>query len=211
MEILSFDTLASTQDYLCEQIEQKKVYPPIAVIAAEQYAGIGSRNNTWSGGEGNFFASFALNIKKLPPDLPLASASIYFSFIMKQALLEYDENIWLKWPNDFYLYDKKVGGTITKKINHTLVCGIGINLKNTQNGYSALEGVPSPKKLLESYLFRLEKFPTWKHIFSEYEIEFELSRKFSVHIDNYQTSLQDALLCGDGSLILGGKKVFSLR
>ena len=211
MEILSFDTLASTQDYLCEQIEQKKVYPPIAVIAAEQYAGVGSRNNTWSGGEGNFFASFALDIKKLPSDLPLASASIYFSFIMKQALLEYDENIWLKWPNDFYLHDKKVGGTITKKINDTLVCGIGINLKNTQNGYSALGCALSPKKLLESYLFRLEKFPTWKHIFSEYEIEFELSRKFSVHIENYQTSLRDALLCGDGSLILGGKKVFSLR
>jgi len=57
----------------------------------------------------------------------------------------------------------------------------------------------------------LEKFPKWKQIFSEFEIEFELSRKFSVHIENYQTSLGDAQLCNDGSLIIGGKKVYSLR
>lgn len=211
MEILSFDSLASTQKYLCEEIEKNRLQPPIAVIAAEQYAGIGSRDNTWVGAEGNFFASVALDMKMLPSDLSLASASIYFSFIMKQALMEHGESIWLKWPNDFYLHENKVGGTITQKINNTLVCGIGINLKNSQNGYSALGSALSPKILLDTYLFRLEKFPTWKHIFSEYEIEFELSRKFSVHIENYQKSLRDAQLCEDGSLILGGKKVFSLR
>lgn len=211
MEILSFDTLDSTQKYLLEQLEKKTMQSPIAVIATQQYSGIGSRDNFWSGGEGNFFASIALNLEMLPSDLPLSSASIYFSFIMKQTLLEFGENIWLKWPNDFYLNNDKVGGTITQKIKDTLVCGIGINLKNSQNGYKALQCDISPKKLLENYLYKLEKFPQWKHIFSEYEIEFELSRKFSVHIESYQTSLGDAVLCDDGSLIIGGKKVFSLR
>ncbi len=69
------------------------------------------------------------------------------------------------------------------------MCGIGINLKNSQNGYKALQCDILPKKLLENYLLALEKFPKWKQIFSEYEIEFELSRKFSVHIENYQKSL----------------------
>ncbi|WP_309498957.1 biotin--[acetyl-CoA-carboxylase] ligase [Sulfurovum sp.] len=211
MEILSFDTLASTQKYLLEQLEKKTMKSPIAVIATQQYSGIGSRDNSWSGGEGNFFASIALDLERLPSDLPLSSASIYFSFIMKQTLLELGKNIWLKWPNDFYLNDDKVGGTITQKINDTLVCGIGINLKNSHNGHRALQCDISPKKLLENYLCKLEKFPQWKHIFSEYKIEFELSRKFSVHIENYQTSLGDAVLCEDGSLIIGGKKVFSLR
>ena len=100
---------------------------------------MGSRDNSWSGGEGNFFASIALDLDMLPEDLPLGSASIYFSFIMKQTLESLGENIWLKWPNDFYLNDDKVGGTITKKVNNTLVCGIGINLKNSQNGYRALQ------------------------------------------------------------------------
>ena len=211
MEILSFDTLSSTQKYLLEKLENNTLQTPIAVITTQQDSGVGSRDNSWSGGEGNFFASVAVDIEKLPSDLSLSSASIYFSFIMKQTLVGVDENIWLKWPNDFYLNDDKVGGTITQKINNILVCGIGINLKNTQNGYRALSSDISPEKLLENYLVALEKFPKWKQIFSEYEVEFELSRKFSVHIESYQKSLSDATLCEDGSLIIEGKRVFSLR
>jgi len=211
LEILSFSHLASTQKYLIEQLKIETVQTPIAVITNEQTSGVGSRDNEWSGGEGNFFASIAIDLRDLPEDLPLATVSIYFSYIMKQTLLELGENIWLKWPNDFYKNDDKIGGTITQKVDDTLVCGIGINLKKSQNGYSALQSDISPRLLLEKYLIRLQKFPKWKQIFSEYEIEFELSKRFSVHIENYQTSLSDAVLCDDGSLIIRGKKVYSLR
>jgi len=211
LEIHSFNTLPSTQTYLIEQLKEGSLKAPVAVISLEQDDGIGSRNNSWSGGQGNFFASIAIDIVMLPEDLPLGSASIYFSYIMKQTLQSLDTNIWLKWPNDFYLNDDKVGGTITKKVNETLVCGIGINLKNSQNGYRALQCDISPQKLLENYLFALKKLPKWKEIFRLYEIEFELSRKFSVHMENDKKSLSDATLCEDGSVILGGKRVFSLR
>jgi len=211
LEIRYFNTLPSTQKYLLEQLEEGKIQVPVAVISSEQSSGLGSRDNSWSGGEGNFFASIAVDLDMLPQDLPLGSASIYFSFIMKQTLEALGENIWLKWPNDFYLNDEKVGGTITRKVNNTLVCGIGINLKNSQNGYRALQCDISPEILLKNYLFALEKFPKWKQVFSEYEIEFRLSRKFSVHIENYKKSLADATLCEDGSLIIEGKRVFSLR
>ena len=211
MEILSFKILPSTQKYLIEQLEEGNLKAPVAVICSEQNAGIGSRDNSWSGGEGNFFASIALELDTLPEDLPLGSASIYFSFIMKQTIQELDQNIWLKWPNDFYINDEKIGGTITKKFKNTLVCGMGINLKNSQNGYRALECDISAQFLLEKYLEKVEKFPTWKQVFREYEIEFELSRKFSVHIENDKKSLSDAMLCEDGSLIIEGKRVFSLR
>ncbi len=211
MEILSFKTLPSTQKYLLEQLEEGSLKAPVAVISHEQDSGIGSRDNSWSGGEGNFFASIALEMDRLPEDLPLGSASIYFSFIMKQTLGILGEDIWLKWPNDFFLNDEKIGGTITKKFKNTVVCGIGINLKKSQNGYRALECDISAQFLLEKYLEKVEKFPTWKQIFREYEIEFELSRKFSVHIENDKKSLSDATLCEDGSLIIGGKRVYSLR
>ena len=211
MEIVSFDILPSTQRYLTEALQNGKLKAPVAVLALEQTEGVGSRNNTWCGGKGNFFASIAVPIAVLPSDLPLSSASIYFSFIMKKILKDTGENIWLKWPNDFYKNDSKVGGTITKIINDIVVCGMGINLKNTQNGYSALQCDISPETLLENYLFALRKFPKWKQVFSEYRVEFEQSRKFSVHIENYQKSLSDAVLCDDGSLIIDGKKVYSLR
>lgn len=211
MEILSFKTLPSTQKYLIQQLQEGSLKAPVAVISSEQSSGIGSRDNSWSGGEGNFFASIAIEIDQLPKDLPLGSASIYFSFIMKQTLETLGEDIWLKWPNDFFLNDEKIGGTITKKFKNTVVCGIGINLKKSQNGYRALECDISAQFLLQKYLQKVEKFPTWKQIFREYEIEFELSRKFSVHIENDKKSLSDATLCEDGSLIIGGKRVFSLR
>jgi BirA family biotin operon repressor/biotin-[acetyl-CoA-carboxylase] ligase len=211
LEIKSFDTLESTQNYLVDQLENNTMMSPIAVLALEQKSGIGSRDNTWLGGEGNFFASLAVKLEDLPEDLPLHSASIYFSYIMKKTLVELGENIWLKWPNDFYKNDEKVGGTITKKVGSNLVCGIGINLKKSQNGYSALQSDISPHFLLEKYLLTLTKYPKWKQVFSDYEIEFELSKKFSVHIENYQESLSGATLQPDGSLLMKGKKVYSLR
>ena len=211
MEIVSFDHLPSTQTYLVEQIKNDGLHAPIAVISSEQSSGVGSRDNQWSGGEGNFFASIAINLEDLPDDLSLNSASIYFSFIMKKTLEELGENIWLKWPNDFYQNDDKVGGTITQKVKNTLVCGIGINLKKSQNGYSALQSDISAQKLLNNYLLALKKFPKWKQVFSEYEVEFELSRKFSFHIESYQQSLAGATLEEDGSLKIDGKRVYSLR
>jgi len=211
LEILSFNRLPSTQKYLLEQLKTGELKVPVAVIATEQSSGIGSRDNEWSGGEGNFFASVAISMNELPSDLPLSSASIYFSFIMKKTLKELGENVWLKWPNDFYLNERKVGGTITKKMNKILVCGIGINLKKSQNGYTSLQSAISPEDLLHKYIESLSKFPKWKQVFSEYQIEFELSKRFSVHVGNERKSLSDAALCEDGSLIIGGKKVYSLR
>lgn len=211
MEIYSFDTLPSTQKYLIEEIESGRLTAPVAVISTEQSDGIGSRDSSWIGGDGNFFLSFAIDIDQLPKDLSLGSASIYFSFIMKKLLLLEGEGVWLKWPNDLYLEDKKVGGTITKKVNNTLVCGIGINLQSSKKSFRVLHSDISAKNLLKKYLQAVEKFPEWKQIFREYQIEFVRSREFSVHIENYQKSLQNALLCEDGSLLIEGKRVFSLR
>jgi BirA family biotin operon repressor/biotin-[acetyl-CoA-carboxylase] ligase len=211
LEIRSFPELASTQRYLIEALRSGELHAPVAVITEEQYDGVGSRENGWEGERGNFFASVALRISDLPEDLPLSSASIYFSFIMKKILLDYNDKVWLKWPNDLYLKENKIGGTITQKTGDILVCGIGINLKKTQSGYDALQSDVSPVTLLQKYLEALEEFPEWKQVFSEYQVEFEHSRSFSVHIKNRKKSLSDARLCEDGSLMIEGKRVYSLR
>ena len=94
MEIIYFDHLPSTQRYLVDQIKNHDLQLPKAVITSQQSSGVGSRDNEWAGGEGNFFASIAVNLEDLPDDLALNSASIYFSFIMKQTLEELGEKIW---------------------------------------------------------------------------------------------------------------------
>ena len=211
MEIIYFDELESTQKYLIENISSKKLSPPIAIIANRQTKGIGSRDNLWEGGDGNLFFSFAINLDDLPQDLPLNSASIYFSFIMKEVLKVYTDNIWLKWPNDLYLKEYKIGGTITKKIDNILICGIGINLKKKSNTFKALNINIEADFLLQRYLEELEIYPSWKQVFSKYQIEFDENKRVSAHILGEYKSLENAVLSEDGSLIINNKRVYSLR
>ncbi len=211
MEILSFKSLESTQLYLIEQIREESLTAPICVMAKEQTAGVGSRDNSWEGGEGNLFFSFAVRLEDLPKDLPLSSASIYFSFIMKEILKEKSENIWLKWPNDLYQDTSKIGGTITKKIDNILLCGMGINLQKNLNGYKALNLNVEPINLLNEYLEALEGYPTWKQIFSLYRIEFGRNKEYFTHIGGELKPLKNAILSEDGSLIIENKRVYSIR
>ena len=211
MEILCFNELASTQTYLIDEVQKSNVTLPITVMAKKQTAGIGSRDNSWDGGEGNLFFSLAISIDDLPNDLPLTSASIYFSYIMKKVLSEYSEDIWVKWPNDLYQNKSKIGGTITKKIDNILLCGMGINLQKNSNSFEALNLNVEPMVLLKKYLSALEMCPLWKHIFSQYRIEFERTREFSAHIEGEYKSLKKAILSEDGSLIIENKRVYNIR
>jgi len=211
LEILSFDTLGSTQAYLLEKIQAGTLDVAMAVIAAEQTEGVGSRDNSWEGGRGNFFASVALRSESLPEDLPAASVSIYFAFLMKKALLRAGVEVWLKWPNDLYRAEEKVGGLITKKISHFVVIGIGINLKKNQNSYSSLDTDISPLILLNIFLEEVQKKPKWKEVFSQYKIEFNLSKSYFTHQNGLEIEMENAILCADGSLDIDGGKVYSLR
>jgi BirA family biotin operon repressor/biotin-[acetyl-CoA-carboxylase] ligase len=211
LEILCFNQLESTQTYLIEKIRNKTYFTPLAIMAKEQIKGVGSRDNSWEGGGGNLFFSLALELEELPKDLPLSSASIYFSFIMKQVLLKYTDEIWLKWPNDLYHNQSKIGGTITKKIDNILVCGMGINLQKKSNSFEALNLDIEPLILLKKYLSELEEYPSWKQIFSQYRIEFARSKDFFTHIGKEYKSLENAILSEDGSLIIDNKRVYSIR
>jgi len=192
-------------------LEDKVLTTPICVTAKEQTAGMGSRNNSWVGGEGNLFFSFAISLDMLPKDLQLSSASIYFSYMMKLVLDKYSSGVWLKWPNDLYHKTYKIGGTITKKIDNILVCGIGINLEKNQNGFEALNLNVEPMFLLKQYLHELKNYPSWKQVFSQYRIEFEINKEYFTHVDGELKSLENAILSEDGSLIIENKRVYSIR
>ena len=211
MEIYSFDTLPSTQLYLIDAVKSGEIKSPAVVIASEQTDGVGSRDNSWQGGEGNFFASIAVDMDMLPVDLPSSSVAIYFAFLMRSVLGESVDDVWLKWPNDIYYQEEKIGGVVTKNIDQYLVVGIGVNLKKNQNGYSALDTDITPLILLNMFLELLEQSPSWKQVFSKYKIEFEQSKSYFTHKNSMRIDMKNALLCGDGSLLIEGKKVYSLR
>lgn len=211
MVIHWFETIESTHQYLIAALRGGTVCAPYAVGAKLQTQGIGSRGNAWHGEEGNFFFSFCIEEKHLPNDLPLASVSIYFSSLMKEVLASYGSKVWLKWPNDFYLKEKKIGGMITTKIGSTIVGSIGLNIVVSPPDFGHLDVFISPNDLAEQFIGIVDQKESWKKVFSNYKIEFDENRSFSFHLDGKLVSLKDAVLCDDGSIELENKKVYSLR
>ena len=211
MKIIKLKEVDSTHRYIKDYITENGYTAPLCVLCDYQTEGIGSRGNSWLGKKGNLFFSFVMDKEFLPEDLPLQSSSIYFSYILKDILKDLGSKVWLKWPNDFYLDDKKIGGTITTVSKNLLYCGIGINLKNVSEDFGKLDINVVIDDMLKSYFFKLEKKIFWKQIFSEFKIEFQHSKKFQTTINNQKVSLQNVILNDDGSIQVNNKKVFSLR
>ena len=211
LQIRFLDRVDSTQTYLKELIKENKVSLPYAVVSKIQTHGVGSRDNFWSGLDGNLFLSFALHIESLPKDLKLESASIYFAYILKEALAKLGSSVWLKWPNDFYIDDKKIGGMITNIVDDKLICGVGINIVNAPENFAKLDLKISIDKLLNKYFKSIEKNVSWKQVFSKYELEFQSNKNFFTHNNNIKISLENANLQDDGSIVVNDERIYSLR
>lgn len=211
MVVNFIDECNSTQNELIESLRLGMIKPPYALIAKTQTNGVGSRGNSWVGGEGNLYFSFCIDENELTKDLQSTSASIYFANLMSQYLKNCGSKIWIKWPNDFYIDNKKIGGVITTKIKSVYVCGIGINLKTNPMFASILDVDITPSNLVDGFIKYLDLKISWKQIFRNYLIEFEKSKIFTTHIDNELVSLKNAILLDDGSVIINNKKVYSLR
>lgn len=211
LKILYLESIDSTQKHLKKLLIEKKAYAPYAVIANMQTSGVGSRDNSWTGINGNLFLSFAISLDSLPLDLKLESASIYFSYLLKEVLNEHDSLVWLKWPNDFYIDNMKIGGMITNISGDNLVCGVGLNLVDSPKEFTSLDIKISKEILLREYLNLIEKRVSWKQVFSKYKIEFGRNQNFFTHNNSLKISLAKAILQSDGSIIINGKRIYSTR
>lgn len=214
LEILYLNETTSTHKVLIEGIQSGLYKAPLALSSDIQTSGVGSRDNSWVGGDGNLFLSFCMDLKTLPPDLPKPSMSIYFSYLLKEIFSEHGSKVFLKWPNDFYLDDKKIGGTITKILNNEIVvCSIGVNLKQAPENFQTIDIDIDKISLIEAFFLKLKEDIFWKKIFRQYKIEFRQSQRFLYYdeVCKEKISLKDAKLLYDGSIELNGRKVYSLR
>ncbi len=211
LKILYFKKLPSTQLYLKEALKKNTLKTPVAVVTDIQTNGIGSRKNSWISQEGNLFLSFCLSSDTLPKDLKLESVSIYLSYLLKETLNQFGSKVFLKWPNDLYIENKKIGGIITNIVNNTLICGVGVNLTTAPKGFGLLDITINREILLEEYFKKIAKNVLWKQVFSKYKIEFENNKKFFTHSNNERISLEALVLENDGSLNVNGERIYSRR
>lgn len=211
MKIIYLESVDSTHTYLKNLIKENGYENPICVYTNLQTNGMGSRGNSWQGVKGNLFFSFVINKNDLPSDLPMQSTSIFFSYLLKKVLKNHDSKIWLKWPNDFYIENKKIGGTITNLSGELFFCGIGLNLINVDKEFGYLDIDIDCQNVLNEYFELVKSGTSWKYIFSEFRIEFEKSKQFKATVNDEKISLKKALLNDDGSIEIANTKVYSLR
>jgi len=211
LTITYLESVDSTQIYLKNILKDRKILLPHAIIANQQTDGLGSRENSWVGLDGNLFLSFAISLSELPKDLKFESASIYFAYILKETLSELGSSVWLKWPNDFYLDNCKIGGMITNIIDDVLVCGVGLNLVNAPNGFTTLDIKISKIKLLKQYFEKIEKKLSWKQVFSKYKLEFYKNQNVFTHFNGFKIPLDGVELQKDGSILHNGERIYSRR
>ncbi|MDD3476990.1 MAG: biotin--[acetyl-CoA-carboxylase] ligase [Sulfurimonas sp.] len=211
MQILSLECVDSTQKYLKKLVLEDKITLPYAVVADYQTDGVGSRENKWNSIKNNLFLSFAIPLNELPKDLKLESSSIYFSYILKETLQELGSFVWLKWPNDFYINDKKIGGMITNIVKDSLICGVGLNLVNSPDDFAKLDIAIERDFLLQRYFANIKKKSLWKQVFSKYKLEFYKNQNFYTHDKSLIIFLGNATLQDDGSIVINGERIYSRR
>ncbi|QDY58462.1 biotin--[acetyl-CoA-carboxylase] ligase [Helicobacter pylori] len=199
-----FESLPSTQTYLLEKLKSNELKAPVLVLAKNQSAGIGSRGNIWEGAKSALTFSLALNASDLPKDLPMQASALYLGFLFKEVLKELGSQTWLKWPNDLYLGDQKIGGVLVNIYKGMRVCGIGVN--RVSDKWACLDIGASDDWIIEGFLKKIEENLFWGEVLSKYALEFHRSNSFNFHNDwGEAVSLKDAELLEDGRVLIKGK------
>lgn len=128
MEIYSFETLDSTNEYLKENYFKYNEYDIISTKI--QPKGKGRYGSVWISQEGMALFTFYFKcVKNSQQDylkIPLVVGMSAVKVLRKYAQLNYK----LKWTNDIYLMEKKLGGILVEKKENNMFVGIGLNINN---------------------------------------------------------------------------------
>lgn len=124
--------VSSTNQYLLERLES--LHQGDVCTAEYQYAGRGQRGRHWFSPFGeNLYLSMYWKWEK-NPDL-MMGLSLTVGIVVAEALRKLGaEAVKVKWPNDLYVKDHKLGGILVETINNKagashIVIGVGINLR----------------------------------------------------------------------------------
>ena len=135
---MTLSQVDSTNNYAKNELAKSAPLPEGTVILAEhQFAGRGQINNTWESEPGkNLTFSILLNPSFLSVDKQFMLNKA-ISIGINDALAGIIGNgVKIKWPNDIYINDQKLGGILIENIiqgtkwKHAIV-GIGLNINQT--------------------------------------------------------------------------------
>ena len=126
----------------------------LVVRAACQTAGVGQKGNVW---ESDGYKNLTFSVLLKPIFLPIANRFM-LTKVISLAMVDFlkqeisTETISIKWPNDIYWHDKKIGGNLIENelegayITQSIL-GIGLNI-NQEEFHSSAPNPISLKQIL---------------------------------------------------------------
>lgn len=132
--MLEFLELDSTNNYSLSLLSKSKPSEGTVILAVNQSAGRGQIGNSWESEPGQNITMSVI----LYPTFLLARLQFKLNQAISLGVLDFlsayiDSGLKIKWPNDIYVNNKKIGGTLIQntltasKIQSTVV-GVGINV-----------------------------------------------------------------------------------
>lgn len=132
--MMILDSVDSTNNYAMALVQNGDFRSGNAVLAMEQTAGKGRRGKRWKSNKGeNILLSVPVEMQWLPLtqqfQLSVAVALACFDLLSENVLA----NLFIKWPNDLFINDKKTAGILIDNIIRGnnwqwAIIGIGINI-----------------------------------------------------------------------------------
>lgn len=157
--IIRLHQVDSTNNYANTQLRDNELNEGTVFLAYEQLNGRGQMKNFWESEPGK---NLTFSVVLFPGFLEIKKQFMLSKIVtlgIHAALNPYIDNLRIKWPNDIYAGDKKLGGILIENsiIYNSIkssVIGIGINVNQTE----FLSSAPNPVslKLLISKQFDCE-------------------------------------------------------
>ncbi len=153
MHLIHLNETDSTNRWLRDRIDDFKTEELTVVWADHQSEGRGCGTNRWESEKGQ---NLLFSVLCHPEEIP---ATQQFLLLESMALAAKDtlnkclpsgESVRIKWPNDIYWHDSKLGGTLTECAlsgQHMRWCIVGTGLNINQTQFST--ALPNPVSLAQ--------------------------------------------------------------
>lgn len=127
--LIYLSSCTSTQDEIMKFINDRDFSETaFGIYTLDQFQGRGQYGNRWeSKPNQNIAYSFALNIKNIlvrDNDLNFYTALLVRDFLANLTETE----VFIKWPNDLILHEKKICGMLFERKGDYFIGGIGLNI-----------------------------------------------------------------------------------
>lgn len=128
MKVIEVEEVDSTQKLAKRLLET--ISGDFIVTAKIQTAGYGRKRNKWFSPNGGLWFTLVIRREKLNLNILPIIVSVAIAKVLERSI---NVNVQLKWPNDIYMKNKKIGGVICEatiigeRINAILI-GVGLNV-----------------------------------------------------------------------------------